>query len=315
MIKKQIKAIGESFACATRRCSRTSDPAVVEAVETLKLRGYVVLDHLINSEKFMRLKRSLCTKIEQDLEIKTPCLSQALINPTDHKDLIENNFLANDNLLIDRGLTFSRSDINSYDHMLKTYEPSTLTVPMPSEKAFYDIWLDPFVIEIVSNFMGFVPMLTEAYIRRNFPCKYPVMNHNWHRDTNHHRHLLKAFIFFTDCNINTGAHHYIASSASDNRFQSGRYYTDEEIHNVWPKHSKDYFVSNVKEGSIIIEDTRGLHKAGIPNKNYRDLGFAVFLPPNLFNKNKSYYKVDARTFDTLSQTQKAFIPTSNISKG
>ena len=80
--------------------------------------------------------------------------------------------------------------------MIKAFQPSTLTVPMPSETSYYDLWLDPLVMEIVSAYMGFTPQLTEVYVRRNFPSKFRVMNFNWHRDTNHPRHLLKAFIFF-----------------------------------------------------------------------------------------------------------------------
>ena len=41
-------------------------------------------------------------------------------------------------------------------------------------------------------------------------------------------------------------------------------------------------VSNVKAGTIIIEDTRGLHKAGIPKRDYRDLGFAVFFYTQIY---------------------------------
>ena len=160
----------------------------------------------------------------------------------------------------------------------------------------------------VSNYMGFYPHLTEAYIRRNFPCTYRVMNHNWHRDTNHDTHLLKAFIFFTDCDIDTGAHHYIAGSVNDVRFHDKPYYTDNEINSVWPTGSDDHMVSNVKAGTIIIEDTRGLHKAGIPKKAYRDLGFAVFLPPNMLRKTKPFYHIKKSAFDNLSQEQKLFIP-------
>ena len=43
------------------------------------------------------------------------------------------------------------------------------------------------------------------------------MNHNWHRDTNHDTHLLKAFIFSLIATY-TGAHHYIAGSVNDARF-------------------------------------------------------------------------------------------------
>ena len=50
--------------------------------------------------------------------------------------------------------------------MIDDFKPSTLTTPMPSENAFYNLWLNPTLMAIVSNYMGFYPHLTEAYIRR-----------------------------------------------------------------------------------------------------------------------------------------------------
>ena len=75
------------------------------------------------------------------------------------------------------------------------------------------------------------------------------------------------------------------------RFRDKPYYTDDEINSAWPAGSDDHMVSKVKAGTIIIEDTRGLHKAGIPKKAYRDLGFAVFLPPNMFRKCSPLYHI------------------------
>ena len=141
------------------------------------------------------------------------------------------------------------------------------------------------------------------------------MNFNWHRDTNHDKYLVKAFIFFTDCDIETGAHHYIAGSIDDPRFRDKVYFTDEEINATWPVGSDDHMISTVPAGTIIIEDTRGLHKAGIPERDYRDLGFAIFAPPNNFLKSKPYYKIEKYTYDQLSSEQRHFIPSPNILNG
>lgn len=315
MFKKAVKTIGERFSCHNRKTSETFDPTIVDLVSQLRTRGFVVLDHLVGRSEFTKLKEKLDKKIEQEFDLVFPCLAQSKIDQDRDHDLIVSSFLASPDELSKRGLTFSRDDIQSYKQMIDLYKPSTLTVPMPSESAFYNLWLDPTVVAIVSNFMGFYPHLTEAYIRRNFPCTYPIMNHNWHRDTNHETHLLKAFMFFTDCNIDTGAHHYIAGSVNDQRFRDKLYYTDCEINSAWPTGSDDYMVSNVKAGTIIIEDTRGLHKAGIPKKAYRDLGFAVFLPPNMFRKSGPLYRIKQSAFDHLTLEQKLFIPSSNISIG
>ena len=315
MFRKAIKSLGERIACLKRGPSYTSDPTVIDSVSKLRTRGFVVLDHLVGSPEFAELKGKLDKKIEQEFDLKFPCLAQSKIDQDRDQDLIATNFLANTEELSRRGLTFSRDDIQSYNQMIDIFKPSTLTVSMPSESAFYNLWLDPTVIAIVTNYMGFYPHLAEAYIRRNFPCAYPVMNHNWHRDTNHETHLLKAFMFFTDCDIDTGAHHYIAGSVKDARFRDKPYYTDDEINSAWPTGSDDHMVSKVKAGTIIIEDTRGLHKAGIPKKAYRDLGFAIFLPPNMFRKCRPLYRIKQSAFDHLTKEQKLFIPSSNILNG
>ena len=315
MFRKAVKSLGERFACLKREPSYTSDPTVTGSVSQLRTRGFVVLDHLVGSPEFKELKGKLDKKIEQEFDLKFPCLAQSKIDQDRDQDLIAKSFLASTEELSKRGLTFSRDNVQSYNQMIDIFKPSTLTVPMPTESAFYRLWLDPTVMAIVTNYMGFYPHLTEAYIRRNFPCTYPVMNHNWHRDTNHETHLLKAFMFFTDCDIDTGAHHYIAGSVKDARFRDKPYYTDDEINSAWPAGSDDHMVSKVKAGTIIIEDTRGLHKAGIPKKAYRDLGFAVFLPPNMFSKSRPLYHIQQSAFDHLTQEQKLFIPSSNILNG
>jgi len=311
---KIVKDITESLS----RISRGFDPDQhLDSVLRPKLkylyeRGFVMLDHLVGSETIKRVQADINRKFEQDLDIVYPCLAQSRIDAKRDKDLIENNFLATPDVLKQRQLTFGRDDIESYDQMIRDFQPSTLTIPMPSSKTYYDLWLDPVVMNLVSAYMGFVPQLTEAYIRRNFPCTYKVMNHYWHRDTNHADHLLKAFVFFTDCDISTGAHHYIAGSVHDERFRDKVYFTDDEINSVWPIGSENHMISTVPAGTIIIEDTRGLHKAGSPQRAYRDLGFAVFLPPNNFRKSKSYYSIEDKTFNSLSYNQKRFISSANV---
>lgn len=162
-------------------------------------------------------------------------------------------------------------------------------------------------------YMGFVPILREAYIRRNFPCTYRVMNHKWHRDTNHRKHLLKAFIFFTDCDIETGAHHYVAGSVQDKRFREDRYFEDAEIDAAFPPSSDKQIVSTVPAGTIVLEDTRGLHKAGIPKRAFRDLGFAVFVPDSFLQQGKALYDVKTDVVSALAPPQRRYIPKSAIS--
>ncbi|MDA8675800.1 phytanoyl-CoA dioxygenase [Alphaproteobacteria bacterium] len=312
-----IKNITETISRVGRNTTyqKGANLDIDKAVIQLKNRGFVMLDHMVGNSQLAKIKASINNKIEKDFELQFPCLSQSKIDFQRDKDLIEKNFLASNIQLSKRGLTFDRKDIKSYPQMLNDFRPPTLTLPMPSELDYYQFWLDPIVISIVSAYIGFNPHMTEAYVRRNFPSDFKVMNFNWHRDTNHHKYLVKAFIFFTDCDIQRGAHHYIAGSIQDPRFRDKTYFSDDEVHAVWPFGSKDHMISKVPAGTIIIEDTRGLHKAGIPQKDYRDLGYAIFTPPNFFRRSKPLYHIAQSTFDRLSDEQKDFIPYANILNG
>lgn len=313
-MKKSIKRTTEYISLIGRHLngSDSVDKTTDVAVKNLKTKGFHVFDHLVGTESFKDLKRKVDLAIEKDFALEFPCLAHSKIDLVKDADLIENNFFATNETLAERALTFDLKDITSYDQMISEFKPSTLTMPMPADPKFYDFWLDPIVMSVVENYMGFTPHMIEAYLRRNFPCTHAVMNHNWHRDTNHDEFLLKGFIFFTDCDIDTGAHHYISGSVHDQRFRDKTYYSDNEIESVWPNKSKEHMISKVPAGTIIIEDTRGLHKAGIPTHGLRDLGYAVFIPPNIFRRNKKYYEISRSVFNQLSEKQKKFVPRPHI---
>ena len=287
------------------------DTVCRSAIRQLKERGFVALDHLVGTPLIKDLQSRVSASFENDVDIEFPCLAQSRIDAGQHQDLIDASFRLPPEKLAKRGITFDRRDVVDYKQVLKEFNPSTLTLPMPNDHDFYNCWLDDRVMAVIEGYMGFVPHLVEAYVRRNFPAKFRVMNHNWHRDSNHPDFLVKAFIFFTDCDIDTGAHHYIASSIQDERFRDKVYYTDEEVNSVWPVGSEDHMISTVPAGTIIIEDTRGLHKAGIPKRAFRDLGFAVFSPPNYF-RPKAYYSIDRPVYDRLSPERKRYIPRASL---
>ena len=281
-----------------------------DKLSTLRERGFVIFDHLVGSPEFSSIQADLLRRIEQDMNFEFPCLAQSHIDQAEHADLVEKSFRVPLKELEQRGLTFGSTDIKNYQDIVSRFRPSTLKLLMPNSIDYFSLWLDPIVTSVIEAYMGFKPMLREAYIRRNFPCSYRVMNHNWHRDTNHKRHLLKAFIFFNDCKIDTGAHRYIAGTTQTSEFRDKIYYTDDEVEAVYPLASRDHIVSGAS-GHYHLKP-RGLHKAGIPQRHYRDLGFAVFLPKVLFTDNTGDYSISREIYDQLSQSQKAYISNSNI---
>jgi hypothetical protein len=274
--------------------------------------GFVMFDHLVGTPEFAKIQADLKKRIEGEMKFECPCLAQSRIDQQKHADLIEKSFRVPASELVRYGLTFERSDIESYEDLVERFKPSTLKLLMPDNHDYFSLWLDPLILSVIEGYMGFRPVLREAYVRRNFPCSYKVMNHNWHRDTNHQHHLLKAFIFFNDCYVDTGAHRYIARSVDSPLFRDKIYYSDEEIVAVFPDGSDEHIISEVPAGTIILEDTRGLHKAGIPQRHYRDLGFAVFVPPMLFRDDSEYFAISKSVHASLMPAQQAYIGRSNI---
>jgi hypothetical protein len=211
------------------------------------------------------------------------------------------------------GMTFDREEVRSYPQLLETFKPSTLTLFIPQVEVFWKYWLHPELIEIIENYMGLLPFLQEAYLRRNFPAKHKVMNHFWHRDTNHKDYLVKIFFFFTDCKVENGPHEYVLSSVKDRRLDGRPYFTDEEIDSLYPLGSEKRVKSVVKAGTVIIEDTRGLHRAVVPREGYRDLGYAVFMPQAFYHRwGKSTYQIESSQYNKLDDNQKSYIPDSFI---
>lgn len=309
-----LKTALEYIAISGRKTSpdRQLNQEKQSKLDHLKKHGYVVFDHLVGTDEFNLLKQDYKIRMEQGLEFTTPCLAQSKIDPIKHKDLIENNFFATLKQLTEHGLTFDQSDMESYEQVVSEYLPSTLTLNIPDQKKYFDLFFDENVLEVVSAYMGFTPLLVEAYIRRNFPARFQVMNHYWHRDLNHPTHLLKAFVFLSDCTLSTGPHHYIAGSIQDQQLTGKRYYTDQEVLEAYPKSSNREIISVVPAGTIILEDTRGLHKAGTPEEGYRDLAYSVFLPPVFLKPPHQLYQISQNTYKLLSKQQKLFLPKNNI---
>lgn len=281
-------------------------------LEHLQTHGYVQFDHLVGSPEMAVLQADYLDRLENKLEFEMPTLAQSHVDRERDADLIASNFLATNAQLATRGLTFDRADVTDYAQAVREFEPSTLKVYLPDTPAWMRMWLDPQVLSVAEAYMGFRPELTEAYLRRNYPSKFVVMNHAWHRDRNHETHLLKAFFFLSDCTLKTGPHHYIAGSIKNRALDDKPYFTNEEVAAAYSGPDTHVVVSEVPAGTIILEDTRGLHKAGIPEEGYRDLGFATFLPPIALRKRTPLYRVSHSTVSALTPQQQAYIPAGNI---
>ncbi len=282
-------------------------------LDELKQTGFVILPDYVNGETLATMQQELQSALN-NLKFRTPCLAQTRIDPQQHKALIDNHMLGTTQQLKEWGVTFDASEAESYEQVIRDFNPSTLTVPMLELSATYRaVWTDPFLLTVIGHYLGIIPKLVEAYVRRNFPAPYKSMNHYWHRDLNNRFHLLKMFVFLSDCTTETGPHEYIVGSHRNyNEFNDKRYFEDREVDSLYPAGSDRRVLSTVKAGTVVIEDTRGVHRANLPVTGHRDLGFAVFMPLRPFYQHQNYsFPSDA--YAELSPFQKSFIPKSCLS--
>jgi hypothetical protein len=293
-----------------------TDVVQLERIDSLKKHGYVIMEDFIKPERLGEMQADYRSVLEKECKFELPCLAQTKIDEDGHSDIIDNYFRFHPQDLSLRGLTFDQEDVVDYESVLAKFKPSSLKTSLTDLPNFIGIWLDKELLEIIEGYLGMKPYLVEAYVKRNFPAKYRVMNHFWHRDTNNPDYVVKAFVFLSDCTITTGPHEYIAGSIEDLRLSGKPYFADEEVDALYPSGSPERVKSVVKAGTVIIEDTRGLHRAVTPEEGFRDLGFAVFVPVSQFSKFKSairgnarrYYEIGLEKYSKLTEWQKSYIP-------
>ncbi len=307
-IKKIIK-----YPNRISRAAMSLAPKHRDRLEALKADGCLVIPEAIDPGRLCRIQDIYRTVLEKKCRFKSPCLGQNLIDQERHKDLIERHFLCSSNELEKRQLTFNVREGMQYDEVIARFNPSTVTVLVTQIQELFKDWLNEEILALGESYMGVTPFLTEAYIRRNFPAKYKVMNHFWHRDVNQPDFVLKAFVFLSDCALDNGPHEFVRGSVHSSLFPGGDYVTDENIDATFPPGSEHRIVSVVKAGTIILEDTSGLHRAIVPQTGYRDLGYAVFVPrPFYLRPQKPLYKMGRSIFQSLSAYQQKFVPSENI---
>lgn len=295
-----------------RRSAPTLDSAQQDLLDELRTEGTLILPGYVDPAKVSRMRADTQEALES-LDFELPCLAQSRLDPVRHRELIDNFLFATPAELDALGVTFSRSEVKDLAQVVTDFQPAWLTAYMlERSETFREVWLDERLLSLVCAYMGLVPKLAEAYVRRNFPTRYWTMNHYWHRDLNDRFQLLKMFVFLTDCTLETGPHEYIRRSHTDFGALNGkRYFQDEEVDLLHPVGSKTRLVSEVKAGTVILEDTRGVHRARMPNSGYRDLGYAVFVPLQDSTSTR-LYRFPERAFALLNKFQRSFIPPGNV---
>ena len=125
--------------------------------------------------------------------------------------------------------------------------------------------LDKQILTIAQNYLGALPIIDIVTAWWSSPSKFADKNaaQYWHFDMDRPK-WLKVFIFLTDCNIENGPHSFIEGSHKNGgiptilRSKGYQRLSDNEINNFYPKKKIKTFIAT--KGSVLFEDTRGLHK-------------------------------------------------------
>jgi hypothetical protein len=163
-----------------------------------------------------------------------------------------------------------------------------------------NIFSDIFLIDICSKYFGSLPILTAVSMWwSNYYSPLPDSKSAqlWHFDMDRIR-WLKLFIYITDVDINSGPHQFVEGSHIDygipyNLLSKGYVrLTEDEISKNFNSNKIKTFTG--KRGTLIIEDSRGLHRGFKPlsqNRLIFQLEFSVSSfgkeIPQLFLSSKS----------------------------
>lgn len=143
-----------------------------------------------------------------------------------------------------------------------------------SEPSVRNMLLDRGLLEVAQEYIGSVPIVDIVTSWYSFPSDSP--SHNaaqlFHFDLDRIR-WVKAFFLLTDQTIETGAHLYVPGTHKDGvipRKLLDRGYSrleDQEVAQFFPE--TEWKTMEAPAGSILLEDTRGLHKGISLKRDHR----------------------------------------------
>ncbi len=188
-----------------------------------------------------------------------------------HKNYIsENKLKLIKNHLIDNCLGRYESDnikIKRLEKIDLNYPQATSfrysTDDILKSKEIQELIIDPNILSTCQNYFQATPIIDIVSAWWSFPSEKPD-NYSaqfWHFDLDRPV-WLKMFIFLTDCNERNGAHKFIKKSHNNhlNNFPNKGYerLNDLEVENIFK--NEDIITMKAREGTMLLEDTLGLHK-------------------------------------------------------
>ena len=179
------------------------------------------------------------------------------------------NILVNDFIKIE-GHYSSDSNAKSPKKKLNINNPESVKFYYNSQDIinninFQKILFDSSIINFSQLYLNSYPVIDNVSAWWSFPSIKPdkIAAQWWHFDLDRPK-WLKFFFFLTDCSIENGAHRFIRGSHKNNgipwslRMKGYDRLDDNDVERNFSE--KDIIDILATKGSLLIEDTRGLHK-------------------------------------------------------
>ena len=174
------------------------------------------------------------------------------------------------------GDNFKSKGLEFFKNKVKTTKFYYTQKELLKLKSIQKIILQKNLINLARETLNAEPIISNVVCWHSFPSKKPDEQaaQMWHFDMERPK-WIKFFIYLSDCNSLNGPHSFIIGShkndgiPKDLRMHGYKRLDDEIINRNFPK--KNLIDIKCEKGSLLIEDTRGLHKGKILQKGKRSM--------------------------------------------
>ncbi|HEU0118785.1 MAG TPA: phytanoyl-CoA dioxygenase family protein, partial [Alphaproteobacteria bacterium] len=224
----------------------------------LRKNGYIVLREFLPHAKALEIGRTFDAFCKEGKSLQ---LSRNLDNVTDNMDWKQSNRFSADDMKKGEEWLKDRTNIMQVDQPL-------IQFPELAQMA-----LDPVLLDLAGTYLGALPLMSFAKIRKSFANKLPLFDTElWHIDGNS-RSMMKALLYLSDIEHDTGPHEFVAGTHTKTAEinADGRWSRDDMMR-MFGKDSIHSITG--KAGDLILEDTTGFHCAARPQRGDRKI--AIF---------------------------------------
>lgn len=123
------------------------------------------------------------------------------------------------------------------------------------------------ILNIVEGYLGAPPIVDSIMAWWSIPGFDEAEHEQFYHRDNDAIKFIKLFMYLTDVTETSGPHVFIKGSQRENCFEERRRFKDEEIETYFDKNSRVEYVGPL--GTAFLEDTYGLHKGTLPEKDKR----------------------------------------------